>query len=105
MEHTDSDSLPLEVLRQIVAGKSLRDALIGDAEGEVNHRDLERQAAHCGSPNFRMPMQTSILCFDEFELDLTSYELRRSGRVIKLEKLPMEMLILLAESPGSAGYA
>ena len=45
-------------------------------------------------------MQTSILYFDQFELDLNSYELRKSGRVIKLEKLPLELLILLAESPG-----
>jgi Tol biopolymer transport system component/DNA-binding winged helix-turn-helix (wHTH) protein len=45
-------------------------------------------------------MQTSILYFDQFELDLNSYELRKSGRVIKLEKLPMELLILLAESEG-----
>ena len=45
-------------------------------------------------------MQTSILYFDQFELDLNSYELRKSGRVIKLEKLPMELLILLAESQG-----
>jgi Tol biopolymer transport system component/DNA-binding winged helix-turn-helix (wHTH) protein len=45
-------------------------------------------------------MQTSILNFDQFELDLNSYELRKSGRVIKLEKLPMELLILLAESQG-----
>src|ERR1700693_4922893 len=47
-----------------------------------------------------MAMQTSILYFDQFELDLNSYELRKSGRVIKLEKLPMELLILLAESQG-----
>ena len=45
-------------------------------------------------------MQTSILYFDQFELDLNSYELRKSGRVIKLEKLPMELLILLAERQG-----
>src|ERR1700676_2532763 len=45
-------------------------------------------------------MQTSILYFDKFELDLQSYELRKSGRVIKLEKLPMELLILLAENQG-----
>src|SRR3984893_3634805 len=47
-----------------------------------------------------MPMQTSILYFDQFELDLNSYELRKSGRVIKLEKLPTELLIFLAESQG-----
>jgi DNA-binding winged helix-turn-helix (wHTH) protein/Tol biopolymer transport system component len=45
-------------------------------------------------------LQTSILYFDQFELDLNSYELRKSGRAIKLEKLPMELLILLAESQG-----
>ena len=45
-------------------------------------------------------MQTSVLRFDQFELDLNSYELRKSGRLIKLEKLPMELLILLAEGQG-----
>jgi Tol biopolymer transport system component/DNA-binding winged helix-turn-helix (wHTH) protein len=45
-------------------------------------------------------MQTSILYFDQFELDLNSYELRKSGRVIKLEKLPTELLILLTENQG-----
>ena len=45
-------------------------------------------------------MQASILYFDQFELDLNSYELRKAGRVIKLEKLPMELLILLAEKQG-----
>src|SRR3984893_10848019 len=45
-------------------------------------------------------MQASILYFDQFELDLNSYELRKSGQVIKLEKLPMELLILLAEKRG-----
>src|ERR1700686_2379584 len=45
-------------------------------------------------------MQASILYFDQFELDLNSYELRKSGHVIKLEKLPMELLILLAEQRG-----
>jgi DNA-binding winged helix-turn-helix (wHTH) protein/Tol biopolymer transport system component len=45
-------------------------------------------------------MQASILRFEHFELDLQSYELRKSGRVVKLEKLPMELLILLAEKRG-----
>ena len=34
------------------------------------------------------------------ELDLARYELRRDGRVERLEKLPMELLILLAERRG-----
>ncbi len=45
-------------------------------------------------------MQSSTLYFDRFELDLNSYELRKGGRVVKLEKLPMELLILLAERQG-----
>ena len=45
-------------------------------------------------------MHASILRFEQFELDLQSYELRKSGRVLKLEKLPMELLILLAEKRG-----
>src|ERR1700692_947276 len=47
-----------------------------------------------------LAMQTSILYFDQFELDLNSYELRKSGSVVKLEKLPTELLILLAEKRG-----
>jgi DNA-binding winged helix-turn-helix (wHTH) protein/Tol biopolymer transport system component len=45
-------------------------------------------------------MQASVVHFDRFELDLNSYELRESGRPIKLERLPTELLILLAEKPG-----
>ena len=39
--------------------------------------------------------------FDDFELDPSSFELRRNGRVQKLERIPMELLILLAEKRGS----
>ena len=38
--------------------------------------------------------------FDEFSLDRDRYELLRAGRPIKLEKLPMELLILLVEKNG-----
>jgi DNA-binding response OmpR family regulator len=34
------------------------------------------------------------------ELDLNTYELRRAGRVIPLERQPMELLILLADRHG-----
>ena len=34
---------------------------------------------------------------DNLELDLRRYELRRGSRVLKLEKNPMELLILLVE--------
>jgi DNA-binding winged helix-turn-helix (wHTH) protein len=38
--------------------------------------------------------------FGEFELDLAAYALRRDGERIKLERIPMEALILLVERPG-----
>jgi TolB-like protein/DNA-binding winged helix-turn-helix (wHTH) protein/Tfp pilus assembly protein PilF len=39
--------------------------------------------------------------FGEFELDCARYELRRNGRTLKLERIPMELLILLAEKDGN----
>ena len=45
-------------------------------------------------------MQAEVIKFDEFELDLGRYELRRQGQPLKLEKIPMELLILLAERQG-----
>jgi len=39
--------------------------------------------------------------FAAFELDLTAYALRRRGRRVKLEKLPMEVLILLVREAGA----
>jgi TolB-like protein/DNA-binding winged helix-turn-helix (wHTH) protein/Flp pilus assembly protein TadD len=38
--------------------------------------------------------------FEEFELDIESCELRRSGRPVKLERIPMELLVLLIQNPG-----
>src|SRR6266851_2373858 len=40
-------------------------------------------------------MPASKQAIDEMELDLGSYELRRHGRRVKLEKKPMELLIFL----------
>jgi len=37
---------------------------------------------------------------EDFELDLRAYELRRSGRALKLERIPMEVLVLLVECRG-----
>jgi TolB-like protein/DNA-binding winged helix-turn-helix (wHTH) protein len=39
--------------------------------------------------------------FGEFNLDPARYELRRSGQVLKLERIPMDLLILLAEKQGN----
>jgi predicted ATPase/serine/threonine protein kinase len=37
---------------------------------------------------------------EDFELDLHTYELRRAGRALKLERIPMELLLLLMEKKG-----
>ena len=37
---------------------------------------------------------------DDFELDARSYQLRHSGRRLKLERIPMELLLLLVEQHG-----
>jgi TolB-like protein/DNA-binding winged helix-turn-helix (wHTH) protein len=39
--------------------------------------------------------------FGEFELDGARFELRRNGRSLKIERIPMELLILLAEKDGN----
>lgn len=46
-----------------------------------------------------MPLPTYR--FGDFELDVPRYELRRKGRVQKLEHIPMELLIFLLEKRGS----
>ena len=46
-------------------------------------------------------MPPSSYKFGEFELDCARYELRRNGRTLKLERIPMELLILLAEKDGN----
>jgi len=42
----------------------------------------------------------SILQFGEFELDCGRYELRRNGQSVRVERKPMELLILLASREG-----
>lgn len=46
-------------------------------------------------------MPAGPIQFDEFSLDCDRFELLRSGRPIKLEKIPMELLILLASKDGN----
>lgn len=41
------------------------------------------------------------LRFADYELDLPAYALRRAGQPVKLEKLPMEVLILLVQRAGA----
>jgi TolB-like protein/DNA-binding winged helix-turn-helix (wHTH) protein/Tfp pilus assembly protein PilF len=38
--------------------------------------------------------------FDDFELDGSAFELRRAGRVVRLERIPLELLLLFVERRG-----
>lgn len=44
--------------------------------------------------------QSHLLRFDEFEINLRTRELRRQGQLIRLQDLPVRLLILLATRPG-----
>jgi TolB-like protein/DNA-binding winged helix-turn-helix (wHTH) protein/Tfp pilus assembly protein PilF len=47
-----------------------------------------------------VPIQQTIKFGEDFEFDPNSYELRRSGRVLKLERIPTEILLCLVEQRG-----
>src|SRR5271155_4019282 len=42
-------------------------------------------------------MSSGIVQFAHFELDRNLYELRREGRAVKLERIPLDLLFLLVE--------
>jgi TolB-like protein/DNA-binding winged helix-turn-helix (wHTH) protein/Tfp pilus assembly protein PilF len=46
-------------------------------------------------------MFSSVYRFGEFELDQSGFQLSRNGRMLKLERIPMELLIFLAERGGA----
>jgi TolB-like protein/DNA-binding winged helix-turn-helix (wHTH) protein len=45
-------------------------------------------------------MPPAVHQFEDFELDPVAYELRRAGRVVRLERIPLELLFLLVERRG-----
>jgi TolB-like protein/tetratricopeptide (TPR) repeat protein len=45
------------------------------------------------------PSSRETIRFGQFELDVGGYELRRQGRPVRLERQPMDLLILLASRP------
>jgi DNA-binding winged helix-turn-helix (wHTH) protein len=47
------------------------------------------------------PAVTRMFRFADFELDLAAYALRHRGESVKLEKIPMELLILMVEHAGT----
>jgi DNA-binding response OmpR family regulator len=42
----------------------------------------------------------AVFLFGDFELDPARYELRKRGRRIKLQRIPMELLLILTKHPG-----
>ena len=72
--------------------------------------DLTRQVAHCEGVVRRLrPRDESMMPeqpppatfrFADYELDPASFELRRAGRVVRLERQPMDLLLLLLERRG-----
>src|ERR1700719_2492519 len=51
-------------------------------------------------PSQPVGLRESILFDEDFELDLRPRRLRRGSRVLKLERIPLEILLLLLEHPG-----
>ena len=49
------------------------------------------------------PVRIQVACKfgDDFELDFRAYELRRAGRMVKLEPTPFELLVFLVEQRGN----
>jgi TolB-like protein/DNA-binding winged helix-turn-helix (wHTH) protein len=45
-------------------------------------------------------MVKELIRFEDFELDRGAFELRRDGRTVRLERIPLELLFLLAERRG-----
>jgi len=51
-------------------------------------------------PPEQVQLSNRLKLGDQFELDRGVYELRRSGRAVKVERIPMELLLLLVEHHG-----
>ena len=45
-------------------------------------------------------MPAEVYQFEDFELDSGAYQLRRAGRVVRLERIPLDLLFLLVERRG-----
>ena len=45
-------------------------------------------------------MANEIFQFDDFELEQGTYELRRAGSVVRIERIPLKLLFLLLERRG-----
>jgi TolB-like protein/DNA-binding winged helix-turn-helix (wHTH) protein len=45
-------------------------------------------------------MRPAVYHFGSFELNISRFELRRKGRIVRLERIPMDLLVLLTERNG-----
>jgi len=45
-------------------------------------------------------MSAEVIRFEDFELDGGAFQLRRAGQFVPLERIPLQLLFLLAERPG-----
>jgi DNA-binding response OmpR family regulator len=45
-------------------------------------------------------MAGELVQFTEFELDRAAYQLRHKGRVVRLQRIPLDLLVLLVERQG-----
>ncbi|MGD0793959.1 MAG: winged helix-turn-helix domain-containing protein [Terriglobales bacterium] len=70
--------------------------------GEEYGRRCRIAAIALGSIMASDPDKTAALIRfgEDFELDLRAYELRRASRVLRLERIPMELLLLLIQERG-----
>src|SRR5215469_12177034 len=55
----------------------------------------------CAKHRRRSSMTSPTLRFREFELEPAQFELRRAGHRLRLERKPLELLILLVENRGN----
>src|ERR1700756_3305090 len=65
----------------------------------------QREVGKGGAQRVELPQQTAsmsneVIKFEEFELDSAAFELRQGGSLVKLERIPLELLILLAKRRG-----
>jgi TolB-like protein/DNA-binding winged helix-turn-helix (wHTH) protein/Tfp pilus assembly protein PilF len=59
---------------------------------------FQRRRSTIGKLDRRLLMLQESIHFEGFELDPGSFELRRDGRIVKLERIPLQLLFLLAEN-------
>src|SRR5262249_47859199 len=68
----------------------------GQGRGKIAHSPFVWSVVSSRSVTTVEPIRLG----ENLELDLRAYELRRSGKPLKLERIPMELLLLLVEQGG-----